>query len=377
MPKNKPIDIKKPGGFSFKKQGVILLGMAIVLSAVFGIRYYNKKSDHESEEKRDRIIIAAGIDKDFFVREEPAVSEPEPELEPDPLPPPLPPKKKPVLVIEAPKPPPPPPPPPPPENLFKMVSRTATANTNEKIINFKRRGAVQINVKNPKPVKNENVINEVKGKWNEDKTKASLPIDMSRVLTMDRFISAILVPEIDSSLAGKVTAQVEQNVYGAHGRKILIPAGTKAIGRYKPLGKVGEERLSVIWFRMITPDGINIHCGKAEMADTMGRSGITGEVDNKYFDRYGMSLLVSLFSASTAYSIPVRNDSQQIVIESFGKEQSSLAKTILEEQLEIRPKITIPYGSRIIISPSKDIWFKKLKGNEIVVVPTEVSHGKN
>ncbi|MCP3941454.1 MAG: TrbI/VirB10 family protein, partial [Desulfobacteraceae bacterium] len=182
-------------------------------------------------------------------------------------------------------------------------------------------------------------IKKVVGKWNEPKTQASLPIDMSRVLTMDRFISAILVPEIDSELSGKVTAQVEQNVYGAHGRKILVPAGTRAIGRYESLKKVGEERLSIRWMRLITPDGINIHCGDAEMVDSMGRVGITGDVDRKYFERYGMSLLVSAITAISTYSVPVRNENQQVVVESFGKEQSSLAKTILEDNLEIKPKM--------------------------------------
>jgi len=54
-----------------------------------------------------------------------------------------------------------------------------------------------------------------------------------------KYMPAILQNEINSELGGKVVAQVEENVFGGHGRNILIPAGGKAIGRYKPLTKVG------------------------------------------------------------------------------------------------------------------------------------------
>ena len=129
--------------------------------------------------------------------------------------------------------------------------------------------------------------------------------------------------------------------------------------------------LCIVWVRIITPDGINIHTGNAEMTDAMGRSGITGEVDRRYGERYGMSLLVSLVTAATTYSIPVQNTNEQVVVESFGKEQSSLAKAILEEHLDIKPRVTVPAGSRILISASRDVWFKKPQKNHISVVPLE------
>ena len=362
----KGIDIKRPG-MNWKKEIFFFLGLLILIGAVFGYVAWNKKSKVAVEETRNKIIIAAGIDEDFFKREKPPESEPKPEPEPEPD---LEPLVPPVKIVLPPQPTPKSSPPPKAKDLFNVYKQ---GKTNKKIttLNNRRRGAVEINVKSePKPP-GENVINKIQGKWKEEKTNATLPINMSRVLTVDRFIPAILVPEINSELSGKVVAQVESHVFGAHGRKILIPGGTKAIGRYKPLTKIGSERLDVKWIRMITPDGINIHCENAEMADAMGRSGITGDVDNKYFDRYGISLLVSAFTATTSYSIPVKNESQQLVIESFGQEQSSLAKTILEENLEIKPTVTIPYGSRILISPLKDIWFKKLNDNEVIITPVE------
>ena len=383
MTKDPKIDISKPGG-GWKRHLRFLVGIFSIFVCIVGWGYLKKKNRTIEQEEQKEIIIAQQIDPDFFK----GVSAQAPEEEKAPIDialgadrnAPL------VPVIDnadrgGDSPPPPASPtlekkiPPRPEDLFNF---TNIPSQKEAHVNALRRGAAEISVK----VKaqggkeaDEEEKTEVVGEWKEPKTKASLPIDMSRVLTMDRFIPAILIPEIHSEIGGKVVAQVEHHVFGAHGRKILIPAGTKAIGRYKPLKKVGEERLALVWYRLITPDGINIHCGDAEMADSMGRVGITGDVDRRFKERYGMSLLVSAFTALTTYSMPVRNENQQLVIESFGKGQSSLAKTILEEHMEIKPKVTIPYGSRIFISVTQDIWFKQISENETLILPTEADNG--
>ncbi len=56
----------------------------------------------------------------------------------------------------------------------------------------------------------------------EEQTTASFPTDLSRVVTANRFIPALLVNAINSELAGKVVATVEENVYGAHNRFVLL-----------------------------------------------------------------------------------------------------------------------------------------------------------
>lgn len=213
--------------------------------------------------------------------------------------------------------------------------------------------------------------------WDEeDQTIASYPTDLSRVVTEDRNIPALLDPAVNSELPGKVVATIEENVYGGHGRFVLIPAGSKAVGRYKALAKPGDERIMIIWHRIITPEGINIHVGNAEMADAMGRSGITGDVDNRFMDRYGMALLVSSLSALTAYQIPVTNQGQQVVVQTYGSNIASLSNQILEKNINLKPKIALPAGQRILISPQRDIWFQKPERREMQVVALEPATAK-
>lgn len=206
---------------------------------------------------------------------------------------------------------------------------------------------------------------------------ASYPIELERVITVDRFIPALIVQDVQSELGGKVVAQVERNVYGAHGRFVLIPAGSRAVGYYQPLKKAGQTRIQIRWFRLITPDGINISFQlPAEMADAMGRSGITGDVDNKYFEKYGAALLISTLNAAGAMSIEVDNLTQAIILENYGSELSRVTGRILEENIDIAPTVSIPAGSRILISPLTDIWFREPEGNQVVGVPFEPKENK-
>lgn len=201
----------------------------------------------------------------------------------------------------------------------------------------------------------------------QPKTAPTFPVDLTRVITADRFIPAIVIPEINSELEGKVVAQVEANVYGYHGRMILVPAGSKAIGRYLPFKKAGESRLRIVWERIITPNGINIRTVSAEMADAMGRSGITGEVDNRNWDKYGMAVLISIVSAIGQLHVPADSVNQKAAIDAFGRELSRVTADILQQSLDIKPRVTIPAGSRILISPVDDIWFKEPLKNVVQV----------
>jgi type IV secretory pathway VirB10-like protein len=228
------------------------------------------------------------------------------------------------------------------------------------------------NQNNPVVKKDKKIDNGYK-QLNISKTNASLPIDFSRVLTADRRIDALIIEDIDSSLGGKVTAQIENNIYAAHGRNILIPIGSKAIGRYQQLGKVGDTRLGIIWQRIITPKGVNI-VTNAEMTDAMGRVGITGDVDTKFWDKYGTAILFSTISALSQTAINA-DKNQVVFINTFGKEIANVTAKILDERIDIRPVVRIPAGTRIAISLNQDIWFRDIDGN-IEIKPLTFNTGE-
>ncbi|KAB1437304.1 TrbI/VirB10 family protein [Pseudodesulfovibrio senegalensis] len=250
-------------------------------------------------------------------------------------------------------------PPPSADDLFALVKPDRSIAQKRAAINAARQGKVSVRASHDlygTEEKTDYVMTQ-RDFPDEGKTITSYPVNLERVLTADMFIPALLVNEIKSDLAGKVIARVERDIYSTHGRNILIPAGTSAVGYYEPLTKVGESRVKIIWVRMITPDGINIHTANAELADAMGRSGITGDVDNHYLEKYGLPLLMSTLQMIAAHTFPVKDQTSAAAIETYGTSVSNMGAKILDEHMKINPSVTISRGSRIQISIMKDIWF--------------------
>jgi len=203
------------------------------------------------------------------------------------------------------------------------------------------------------------------------KSVPTYPVDLSRTLTMDRFISAVLYTEIKSELPSKkVLAMIDKDVYAAHGRKILIPRGSKAIGKYEPLDEQGQTRLMISWYRIITPAGINIKLD-SETADGEGAAGMTGEIDDRLLDKYGTALLFSSLSALSQLSVQTDSESQSAAAEAFSNEFGSVTAQALENSFDIAPRLRIPRGARINISPLTDIWFKPPIQGQAQVVPMD------
>ena len=69
-------------------------------------------------------------------------------------------------------------------------------------------------------------------------------------------IAASLVTGLNSDLPGFVIAQVTEHVYDTvSGRHLLIPQGSRLIGKYDNVVAFGQERALVVWQRIILPDG--------------------------------------------------------------------------------------------------------------------------
>lgn len=201
--------------------------------------------------------------------------------------------------------------------------------------------------------------------------KASSETKLYRAITADRMIPAVLINAIYFTLEGKVTAQIEDDIYSSLGKTLLIPKGSRAIGFYTNNNRIGENRLRLTWQRIITPHGRNIMLTNAQSADILGNSGIVGIVDNRYWDRYGMPLALSTLTNSVLLLISQsqneNNTNTQIILDNSRQDLGYIMKNIIDEQVKIAPIIEVQAGSRIFINPTQDLWFPEPKGNEIIV----------
>ena len=204
-----------------------------------------------------------------------------------------------------------------------------------------------------------------------EKNIPSYPVDLERVLTVTNIIPITLESGIRSDIGSqKVQAVVNQDVYGTHGRVVLIPRGTKAIGEYEPLEEPGDERLEIRWTRLERPDGIGIVMD-AEGLDVQGQSGLSGEVDSRFKDRYGNALLLATLASAAQLSVGTDSEAQASAASNFSSEFSSVSAELVSQGFDLAPRIKIPSGTRMVISPLTDLFFREPELEEITVRPVE------
>ncbi|AVK81285.1 hypothetical protein C6B32_05420 [Campylobacter fetus subsp. testudinum] len=225
-------------------------------------------------------------------------------------------------------------------------------------------------------------VNQNSSKFGVDGFSNQKSIDIStnehrlyRTIRAGRMIPAILTTAISSDLSGIVTAQIEQDIYAAMGRAVLIPRGSKAIGFYTNNTKIGHERLEIRWREIITPQGINIMLTDALVADNMGMAGAIGAINNKYWERYGIAYSISTITNGIMLGIASKMNTNGSANNQYATEMysnarsdiSSIVQDIMQQQSQIKPTIEIRSGSRIFLVPTNHMWFAKPKNGEVLM----------
>ncbi len=203
-----------------------------------------------------------------------------------------------------------------------------------------------------------------------------------RTITADRMIPAFLITPISSQIAGKVTAQVESDIFASMGRAVLIPKGSKIIGYYNNNNQIGQYRLNIAWARIITPQGINIMLTNARGADVKGYNGLVGKYISRNFQRYGIPLLTNTLSNGLLIGITSALANQQNkkgdgnpffgdyllmqLTRNTGMGINQVINQMLRQYGAQNPIIIIREGSRVFISPNLDIFIPKPKDGEVL-----------
>jgi type IV secretion system protein VirB10 len=164
-------------------------------------------------------------------------------------------------------------------------------------------------------------------------------------------IPAALETAIDSDLTGYTRAVVSRDVLSFDGRNVLIPRGSRLIGQYKSAVSLGATRAFVIWTRIIRSDGVSIQIGSPG-TDTLGRGGLTGEVDRHFFTRFGGSILLSVLNAGVA--AVARTPSTNITI---GTPGAAVGAAGAIQPDAIPPTIKVAQGAAVNIFVARDLDF--------------------
>ncbi len=186
-------------------------------------------------------------------------------------------------------------------------------------------------------------------------TQSEVIANPSNTVIQGTVIQAALETAISSELAGQVRAITSENVYSYDGSRLLIPAGSRLIGRYRSGAEIAQSRVTVAWDRIILPTNQSVQISSFG-ADELGRSGTTGFVDTRFTERLGSTALISLISAApTVAANQTEDELAEDVLKDVGDDLADATGSIIGEYLSIKPVIYVDQGARITVMVDRDL----------------------
>ena len=173
-------------------------------------------------------------------------------------------------------------------------------------------------------------------------------------------IPAALVTGLNSDLPGQVIGQVTQNVYDTvTGHHLLIPQGSRLMGRYDSVIAFGQSRALVVWTRLIMPNGDSVQLDNLPGSDAHGFAGLKDRVDNHTWEFLKGTVLSSLLSIGSELASDDGDDSLTRAIQNAGQDTANIAgQRIIERNLNVQPTLKVRPGWRFNVIVSRDLILK-------------------
>lgn len=196
--------------------------------------------------------------------------------------------------------------------------------------------------------------------------RLELPVSQDQVLA-GTVIAASLVTGINSDLPGFAIAQVTENVFDSvTGRRLLIPQGTKLIGKYDSVVSHGQRRALLVWNRMILPDGSSIVIDNLPATDAAGYAGLKDEVDVHTWQLLKGAALSTLLGVGSEIGASntgnANRDALSAARESVQQNAARVGQQLAERNLDVQPTITIRAGWPLRVIVHRDLILREFKG---------------
>lgn len=175
-------------------------------------------------------------------------------------------------------------------------------------------------------------------------------------------ISAALLTALNSDLSGRVIAQVTAPVYDSvSGEHLLIPQGARLIGAYEGSVRYGDNRLFLVWNRLILPNGWSLNLREMAATDGSGASGLSDRTDN-HFDRLGvaigLSAIVSVIAGESEDDGEGGRSLSQSVGDAAAAQAAQTGGRIVDRELTVRPTLRVRAGAPVRVLVTRDIQLR-------------------
>ena len=177
------------------------------------------------------------------------------------------------------------------------------------------------------------------------------------VVQAGTIIPAALITGIRSDLPGQIIAQVTQDVYDSPtGRYLLIPQGAKLIGQYDSSVTIGQDRVLLVWTRLIMPNGDSIVLDRLPGTDTQGYAGLYDQVNNHWGSLFAGAILSTILSVGAeAGTSDSENNLAQALRMGASNSISQTGQQIVQRELDVQPTLTIRPGFPVDVMVTRDL----------------------
>jgi len=177
-------------------------------------------------------------------------------------------------------------------------------------------------------------------------------------------IPAALISGINSDLPGQILATVTSPVYDTvTGRLLLIPQGARLLGQYDSQVAYGQERVLLVWTRLIMPNGTSILLDRLPGVDTTGAAGLQDRVD-WHMDRVATGAALSTVlgvaaQLATPSGVALNGSNGGVLViatkQSLQDTVNQVGQEITRRNLDVQPTLRIRPGFPLRIIVNKDL----------------------
>ena len=200
----------------------------------------------------------------------------------------------------------------------------------------------------------------------EQATSAKFINNPDGLMVRGTYIRCVLETRIITDIPGFTSCVVTEPIYSINGRSLLLPKGSKISGKYNNSGVGDIARVSVIWDRITTPNGIDVNMASPGV-DNLGGAGHPGDYNAHWGSRITSALLISIISDAFSYAAAENGPrtttiSNGNVIDtpfesSTARTMERLANQALDRSINRPPTVTINQGTVVNVYVSKDVDF--------------------
>ena len=154
------------------------------------------------------------------------------------------------------------------------------------------------------------------------------------------------------------TCVTATDTFGADGKVVLLERGTKLIGETRGQVQQGAARVFVFWTEARTPTGVVVPLDSPG-ADELGRSGLPGEVDRHFWQRFGAAMLISTIDGAVQAAVQSSSQGSGTVIYNPSAAQDVMTE-VLKSTVNIAPTVSKNNGDRIQVLVARDVDFSSV-----------------